>query len=148
MHANAFISNDNSFFPYYSSSGLIPHSLVEQAYFDDDNDALESKADTTNTPPFYLKEIKAQQAHVARLQKSLREANHKTRKLAMQLHKERKLREKEDTEKEKNGGNDNSVSRCNSSLTPQREHPGEWKVDPDSEDFLKMDDHLKENLRK
>jgi len=56
-------------------------SSQERDYFDDDNDALESTADATNTPPSYLEEIKAQQAHVARLQKALRVANHKTRKV-------------------------------------------------------------------
>jgi len=69
--------------PGKERSGKLGHTLIaelEQAHFAND-DALESNADDTNTPPSYLEKIKAQQAHIARLQKSLREANHKTRKV-------------------------------------------------------------------
>eukprot|EP01083_Nonionella_stella_P036083 98468_1 len=128
--------------------GRTPIAGLEKDYYDDD-DAVESN--TTNTPHFYSEEIKAQQADIARLQKSLREANHKIRKLAMELHKERKKRD-EDANEGENGGVDHSGSvascpRCNSSLAPQRSHEGEWKMHPDCEEFMKLDDHLKENLR-
>ena len=100
-----------------------------------------------------LEEIKAQQAHIDRLQKSLREANHKTRKLALELHKERKKKHDEggirlNEEEEMKG----TCSRCNSLLssssgTPNPKHIGEWEVHPDCAEFMKLDDHLKDNLR-
>jgi len=129
-----------------------PIANLERAYYDN-GDTLESNADTTNTPPSYLEEIKAQQAHIARLQKSLREANHKTRKLAVELHKERKKRHEEGTNEEGDGVKDHLGSvigcpRCNSTLTPKRQHKGSWEMHPDCSEFMKLDDHLKENLRK
>lgn len=127
--------------------GRSPIANLERSFYED-----ESNADDTNTPPSYLKEIKAQQAHIARLQKSLREANHKTRKLAMELHKEHNKQHDEGTNEGENKGKDHSGSvtncpRCNSSLTPQRPHAGTWDMHPDCKEFMKLDDHLKENLR-
>ena len=144
--------------PVYLSVLLTIWLLIfeERAYFDD-NGATESKADATNTPPFYLEEIKSQQAHIAQLQKSLREANHKTRKLALELHKERKKRHdegvvnKEDSEMKTNNSHSDPVKscpRCNSSLTKQQPHKGKWEIHPDCNEFMKLDDHLKDNLRK
>ena len=128
----------------------LPLCFVERDYFED---TVESKADESNTPPFYLEEIKAQQAHIARLQKSLREANHKTRKLALELHKERNKRHQDGTGDNGGGKVDHSGSvanctRCNSSLTtPQRQHAGTWEMHQDCKEFMKLDDHLKDNLR-
>lgn len=132
--------------------GRSPIAKLERAYFDDD-DALESNADTKNTQNFYLEEIKAQKDHIAKLQKSLREANHKTRKLAMELHKERTKTHDEGICDEKNGVKDPSGSvascqRCNSALTSKRPHKAAWEMHSDCKEFLKLDDHLKENLRK
>lgn len=137
--------------------GRTPIAHLERAYYDDgDGNASESGADETNPP--YLKEIKSQQAHIARLQKSLREANHKARKLAMELHKERQKRHEEGTsgggggedagKEDHSGSSMNSCPRCNSLLTPQHPHSGSWEMHPDCMDFMKLDDHLKENLRK
>jgi len=114
---------------------------------------LESNADATNTPPFYLEEIKAQQAHIHRLQKSLREANHRTRKLALELHKEQKKRHDEDNNNCGIGGAVNSGSLANGSKsvltsTPLTRHKGTWEMHRDCRDFLDLDDHLKDNLRK
>jgi len=127
-----------------------PIAKLEQAYYDD-GDVLESNADATNTHPFYLDEIKQQQSHIARLQKSLREANHKTRKLALELHKERKKAEAI-MEAGGDGANNNpaiipSCSRCNSALLNQKVHSGTWDMHPDCNEFMQLDDHLKENLR-
>ena len=100
-----------------------------------------------------MEEITAQQAHIDRLQKSLREANHKSRKLALELHKERKKRQEEVN----NDNNTNTTSnmggncpRCNSSLSAnddEPKHKGEWEVHPDCKEFMKLEDHLKDNLR-
>ena len=137
--------------------GRTPIAKLERAYYDNDNgDAPESNADETNTPPFYLDEIKAQQAHIERLTKSLREANHKTRKLALELHKERTKRHGEGIANgEDNKGKDHSglvanCPRCNSTLSTNEEqnHKGTWEIDPDCQEFMKLDDHLKDNLRK
>jgi len=135
--------------------GRSPIAKLERDYFDDDNDALESTADATNTPPSYLEEIQAQQAHVARLQKALRVANHKTRKLALELHKERKHRHDEGIN---DGGDDvvkkddtdavASCPKCTSTSAPKRRHKATWKPHSDCKEFLNLDDHLKENLRK
>lgn len=130
-----------------------PIAKLERAYYDDDG-VLESNADATKIHPFYLEEIKEQQAHIALLQKSLREANHKTRKLALELHKERKKR---DYKGASEGGDDgtkdhsgiiSSCPRCNSALPSQQSHKGNWEMHPDCKEFMKLDDHLKENLRK
>lgn len=132
--------------------GRTPIAKLERAFYED-NGTLESNADATNTPPFYLEEIKAHQAHIARLQKSLREANHKSRKLALELHKEHKKQHDEgvrgEESKEKNhSGSIMSCPRCNSSLTPKQPHTGDWEMHPDCKEFMKLDDHLKDNLRK
>jgi len=124
----------------------------ERAYYEDRNE-LQSNSDATNTPPFYLEEIKAQQAHIHRLQKSLREANHRTRKLALELHKERKKRHDEDINDGGIGGEVPSVplvngSKCTSASTPLTPHKGTWEMHRDCKDFLELDDHLKDNLRK
>lgn len=134
--------------------------LCKERDFYDKDGVLEPNADESAIiPPSYLEEIKEQRALIARLQKSLRESNHKTRKLALELHKERKKRHDEgvnhdaNNNVEENGRKDHSGTvatcpRCNSSLTPQKPHRGEWVMHPDVQEFLKLDDHLKENLRK
>ena len=98
--------------------------------------------------------MKAQQAHIDRLQKSLREANHKTRKLALELHKERKKKHVDEggVRVNEEEGTKGTCSRCNSLLSPSSEtpnpqHTGEWEVHPDCAEFMKLDDHLKDNLR-
>lgn len=107
---------------------------LEQTYSDSD-DAL---APTTTA---LLEEIEAQQVRIARLQKSLREANHKTRKLALELNKARK--------KHHDGGT--HVTSCNEEVsllrTPKRPHKGSWEIDSDCSEFMKLDACLKENLR-
>ena len=119
-----------------------------------DTNGTSNADDTTNVNnQFLLEEISAQQAHIDRLQKSLREANHKSRKLALELHKERKKRQEEVS----TGNNNNTTSsnmggtcpRCNSSLSANDEpkHKGEWEVHPDCKEFMKLEDHLKDNLR-
>ncbi|KAL9188678.1 hypothetical protein ACHAXT_007056 [Thalassiosira profunda] len=120
-----------------------PIATLELDYYDE-RDTPKSKADVSNTPPFYLDEIKEQQAHIARLQKSLREANHKNRKLALELHKERKKRH----EGGDHSGSVASCPRCNSSLAQHNPHTGTWTMHPDCGEFMKLDDHLKDNLRK
>ena len=124
--------------------------IIERSYYDDTK-ALDSNGDdaTTNTQHHtYRQEMKAQQAHIARLQKSLREANHKTRKLAQELRNERKKRHEEGVgNKDDHSGSVASCPRCNSSLEPQRPHSGTWIMHPDCNEFMKLDDHLKLNLR-
>lgn len=105
-----------------------PIAHLEQAYFDS-GDASESST--------LLEQIEAQQAHIARLQKSLRQANHKTRKLALELHKERT----------KDLGEGAGCQKSNSSRPPKRSHKGSWEMNSDCSEFMKLDDHLKENLR-
>ena len=62
----------------------------------------------------FMRVIQEQQAHIARLQRSLREANHQRRKLAAELNKERKLRKS-------NGGNMTSESiQLNEYATPKK----------------------------
>ncbi|KAL7545330.1 hypothetical protein ACHAWF_008679 [Thalassiosira exigua] len=132
--------------------GEIPHPVAqdsqEHAYYDDD---VGGESKQSNTSSRYLEEIKAQQAHNNRLQKSLREANHKTRQLAMELHKERKKVNGEVSNGMCNQGEDHPsplCSRCSSSLAPEQPHSGTWEMHQDCKEFLKLDDHLKENLRK
>ena len=146
-----------------------------QSSIDDEPAAVTSLSETNDNynvcdntsqevPPFYLEEFKAQEEHIHRLQRSLREANQKIRKLGLELHKERKKRHSEGVERgggAENGGTnvDNnalqhrdsigSCPRCNSMiLPPKRLHKGEWILHEDCREFLKLDDHLKENLRK
>jgi hypothetical protein len=117
-------------------------------------DEVISKADASNTPPFYLEEIQAQQELISRLQKSLREANHKIRKLGLEVHKERQKRHNEgvangDENSKSHSGNQPSMCpRCNSNLGSSQQHAGTWQMHADCKEFLKLDDHLKENLRK
>ncbi|EED91628.1 predicted protein [Thalassiosira pseudonana CCMP1335] len=120
-----------------------------------DNHEIKSNADSTNTLPFYLEEINAQQAHIHSLQKSLREANHKIRKLGLEVHKERKKRHDEgmnvkEGQNIKHSGNPTTCPRCNSKLDVRssQQHSGTWEMHPDCKEFMKLDDHLKENLRK
>ncbi|KAL7467604.1 hypothetical protein ACHAXS_007863 [Conticribra weissflogii] len=100
--------------------------------------------------------IREQGLLIASLQKSLREANHKIRKIGMELHKERKARAADakntsgDGDSEKHTGSTLTCPKCN---TPQTSsagqiHKGQWVMHPDCHEFLKLDDHLKENLRK
>lgn len=136
-----------------------PQSPHDQSHYDEYN-KFESNADSTDTPPCYLEEIISQKALIHRLQKSLREANHKTRKLALELHKERTKRLDEDINSGGSGGGPHAVSvtngskslpRCSSSPLPtiqQKPHTGKWEIHPDCRDFLQLDEHLKDNLRK
>jgi hypothetical protein len=129
-----------------SGRGILTN--LEHAYYDDD---VGGESKQSNTSSRYLEEIKAQQAHINRLQKSLREANHKTRQLAMELHKERKKVNGEVSNGKCNQGEDHPsplCSRCSSSLAPEQPHSGTWEMHQDCKEFLKLDDHLKENLRK
>ena len=118
-------------------------------------DQIHITADETNTPKFYLEEIQAQQELIARLQKSLREANHKIRKLGLEMHKERQKRHnegmasnKEDTHNNHIGKHPSMCPRCNSKLGSTTQHTGVWEMHADCKEFLKLDDHLKDNLRK
>lgn len=115
-------------------------------------DEVISKADASNTPPFYLEEIQAQQELISRLQKSLREANHKIRKLGLEVHKERQKRHNEGVANgsciEHAGKRPSMCPRCNSKLGSTQQHSGKWEMHPDCQEFLKLDEHLKENLRK
>jgi len=110
-----------------------PISHLERAYFDSD-DALDTSSDT-------LEEIETPQAHIARLQKSLREANHKIRQLALELYKERRKHHGE-------GRNEEVCTETRKSSTiSECSHLGSWEIDPDCTEFLELDDNLKENLR-
>lgn len=144
---------------------------ISQSSMDDNelaaaNDNCNSSDNSSqDIPPFYLEEFKAQEEHIHRLQRSLREANLKIRKLGLELHKERKKRHSEGVERKsgtENGGTNTnngntlqhrdsigSCPRCNSmTLPPKRQHKGEWIMHDDCREFLKLEDHLKENLRK
>ena len=118
------------------------------------HDQVSSKADASNTPSFYLEEIKAQQELVSSLEKSLREANHKIRKLGLELHKERKKRHDEgvsgaqETQQNHHGEHPSTCPRCNSQLGSPQQHSGKWEMHADCKEFIKLDNHLKENLRK
>lgn len=120
----------------------------------DESNGHESHSDSTNTPSFYLEEIKAQQAHIHRLQKSLRELNHKMRKLALELHKEQQKKQNcddiddEGIHGEAHSGSLMNGSACVLSSTSQTPHKGTWEIHRDCVDFLGLDEHLKENLRK
>ncbi len=39
-------------------------------------------------------------------------------------------------------------SKCTLTLAPQTPHKGTWEMHRDCKDFLELDDHLKDNLRK
>eukprot|EP00956_Cyclotella_meneghiniana_P015083 scaffold22859_cov54-Cyclotella_meneghiniana.AAC.3 len=115
------------------------------------------QVDSSNTTSPYLEEIQAQNELISRLQKSLREANHKIRKLGIEVHKERNKRHSEgiangnDTMGQTHRGkHPSSCPRCNSKLGIEStsQHSGTWEMHKDCEEFLKLDDHLKENLRK
>ena len=123
----------------------------------DNNNDNSSDNSSQYVPPFYLEEFKAQEEYIHQLQRSLREANQKIRKLGLELHKERKKRHSEGVERESNTENGmqhrdsiGSCPRCNSIISPptKRLHNGEWILHEDCREFLKLDDHLKENLRK
>ncbi len=149
--------------------------IIEEIKINNDDGPAESNnTDDSNNinveqdiPPFYLEEFKVQEEHIHRLQRSLREANQKIRTLGLELHKERKKRHAEGVERDssfQNGqgadGENNedilqhrdsigSCPRCNSFLAPpKRQHKGEWVMHEDCREFLKLDDHLKDNLRK
>jgi len=124
----------------------------ERTYYDDTNGTSNADETTNANNQFLVEEISAQQAHIDRLQKSLREANHKSRKLALELHKERKKRQEEGCSNDNNNSDSNmggTCPRCNSSLSGSNEpqHKGEWEVHPDCKEFMKLEDHLKDNLR-
>ncbi|KAL3792877.1 hypothetical protein HJC23_004802 [Cyclotella cryptica] len=136
-----------------NNNGGSPHGKAAQVHqYDQMNTEGQASADA---PPSYLEEIKAQQELISRLQKSLREANHKIRKLSLEVHKERKKRHDEgvsngETQQEHSGQSPSLCPRCNSKLgsQPQQQHSGHWEMHPDCKEFLKLDEHLKENLRK
>jgi len=146
-----------------SFSGEAAAKLLSEVN-DDDNNNISSDNRAQDTPPFYLEQFKAQEEYIHQLQRSLREANQKIRKLGLELHKERKKRHSEGVEREnniENGGTNNSNNklqhrdsigscpRCNSLVSPpKRLHKGEWILHEDCREFLKLDGHLKENLRK
>ena len=128
--------------------------VTEERTYYDTNGTSNTDETTNANNQFLLEEISAQQAHIDRLQKSLREANHKSRKLALELHKERKRRQEEVSSTDNNNNTTSNMMvgncpRCNSSLSASNEpqHKGEWEVHPDCKEFMKLEDHLKDNLR-
>ena len=124
------------------------------------HDRTENISQHINEKNYVNIKVKEQQLLISRLQKSLREANHKIRKLGLELHKERKSRHDESISaggnERQDGGEPNlkhmgsftHCPKCNTKLTAQRPHKGQWEMHPDCKEFLKLDDHLKENLRK
>ncbi len=118
--------------------------MQERAYYDE---TLKSNANITNTPTFYLDEIKAQHDRINQLEKSVREARHQARKLALELHKER-------SKQQTNAIDANVVDmikacpQCNGmAYLEATTHKGQWIMHPDCLEFMKLDDHLKQNLR-
>jgi len=94
-----------------------------------------------------LDEIKAQHDRILQLEKSLREERHQSRKLALQLHKER-AKQQSDTNNSAAENGISSCPRCNDSQTASSSaHKGQWIMHPDCIEFMKLDDHLKQNLR-
>mmetsp|Transcript_14038 Transcript_14038/g.23044 ORF Transcript_14038/g.23044 Transcript_14038/m.23044 type:complete len:316 (-) Transcript_14038:109-1056(-) len=144
------------------SIGQEPAAITSLSEVNDNYNSCDNTSQ--EMPPFYMEEFKAQEEHIHRLQRSLREANQKIRKLGLELHKERKKRHSEGLERGGSTGNDGanvhnnklqhrdsigSCPRCNSMISPpKRLHKGEWILHEDCREFLKLDDHLKENLRK
>jgi len=124
-----------------------------------DDDAVGGQLGECDTEEYIKSDnfmIREQGLLIASLQKSLREANHKIRKIGMELHKERKARAADskkvsvDGDSEKHSGSTSTCPKCN---TPQisteaKSHKGQWVMHPDCHEFLKLDDHLKDNLRK
>ncbi|KAL7488199.1 hypothetical protein ACHAW6_013785 [Cyclotella cf. meneghiniana] len=117
-------------------------------------DQVDTALEASDTPSVYLEEIKAQQELISRLQKSLREANQKIRKLGLEVHRERTKRHDEgvgngEAQRVHSGQSPSVCPRCNSKLgsQPQPSHSGRWEMHPDCKEFLKLDEHLKENLR-
>jgi len=105
-----------------------------------------SSADESNARLPYLEEIHAQQELISRLQKSLREANDKIRKLC-QKHDEEGIINGDEYHKSQYRNHPSMCPRCNSKLGSIRPHSGKWEMHPDCKEFLKLDDHLKRNLR-
>ena len=118
-------------------------SQQERAYYDDSS---KSNANTTNTPPFYLGEIKAQDDRIQQLERNLREARHQARTLALELHKERSAKQKDDAMVVDAMA---SCPRCSATpyISEATTHNGQWVMHPDCVEFMKLDDHLKQNLR-
>ena len=115
--------------------------IQERAYYYDET--LKSSANITNTPPFYLDEIKAQNDRINQLEKSLREARHQARKLTLELQKERSQQQANDVVDLVK-----ACPRCNGVAYPETTtHKGQWIMHPDCMEFMKLDDHLKQNLR-
>ena len=148
-------TGDDDFDDRYGREQSPPQSPPEQTTqnYDDSNGYYESSVDATNTPRIFLDEFQKQKELIHRLQKSLREANHKTRKLALELQKERNR----STDKAAiNGGREGSSSggevhvdslMNGLSAQQQKPHRGNWEIHPDCRDFLSLDEHLKANLR-
>ena len=146
--------------------GKLEVNVEEMCVTSNDNeDALQSSHDANDVASngeksvqdiqsFYLNELKAQEEHIHRLQRGLREANLRIRKLGLELHKERKKRiddgvGSEDGTEYRGTNNDSLQHRDSiSSMSSKRPHKGEWILHDDCKEFLKLDDHLKDNLRK
>lgn len=145
------LSSTSVTFIFLDSIHYILHiRMIEERTYYYDDETLASNATTTNMPPFYLDEIKAQQDRIQQLEKSLREARHQARKLALELHKDR--RREGQADKLTENTSDKTMKpcpRCNSStFVPETStHKGQWIMHPDCMEFMKLDDHLKENLR-
>lgn len=148
-------TGDDDFDDRYGREQSPPHSPPEQKTKNnyDSNGYYESNVDATTTHQIYLNEFQKQKELIHRLQKSLREANHKTRKLALELQNERN---KSIDKAAINGGREGSIfckevhvdSLMNgSSANQQNPHKGKWEIHPDCRDFLSLDKHLKLNLR-
>ena len=151
-------TGDDDFDDRYGREQSPPQSPPEQPTqkYDESNGYYyeSSSVDATNTPQIYLEEFQKQKELIHRLQKSLREANHKTRKLALELQKERN----KSSDKAAINGNDGGSSssgrevHVDSSMNglpaqKQKPHKGKWEMHPDCRDFLGLDEHLKVNLR-
>lgn len=148
-------TGDDDFDDQYGREQSPPQSPPEQQIQNnyDSNGYYESNVDATTTPQIYLEEIQKQKNLIHRLQKCLREANHKTRKLALELQKERN---KSINKAAINGGHEGSNSgrevhvdslMNGLSAHQQNPHKGKWEFHPDCRDFLSLDEHLKLNLR-
>ena len=127
--------------PHHNSNFPI---MQERAYYDE---TLKSNANITNTHPFYLDEIKAQHDRINQLEKSLREARHQTRKLSLELHKERSKQQADAIDANVVDATQ-ACPRCNDvAYLETTTHKGQWIMHPDCMEFMKLDDHLKQNLR-
>ena len=108
---------------------------------------MKSKLNSTATPPNYLEEIKAHLDRIQQLEKSLCEARNESRKLALELHNER-TRQRDDAKSTAKANGENACPRClDVTFNPKTTHKGQWIMHPDCLEFMKLDDHLKQNWR-